>query len=246
MLSFSHSFINRRVAMAASLFGVAVLASACHDSTDTATAPVVATHLLAFTGVGQTGLVGNTLSDSLAVLVTSSDGQPVAGVPVTWSVKSGGGALSASTDTTDASGHAAIAYTAGTAPGSAAVVATISGVDPLEFDATVLPGAPATMLADPSDPQSIVAGSAATTLEVHVTDSFGNPISGLSVLWNESVGDTGDALAASSSITDANGVASVQFSADSTAGARTITATTPNGVSYALNIMVAPIASLQR
>jgi hypothetical protein len=47
---------------------------------------------------------------------------------VTWIVTGGGGTVSDSTSTSDATGHASIRYTAGAFPGVATVVAIVSQV----------------------------------------------------------------------------------------------------------------------
>jgi hypothetical protein len=224
------------------------LLAACADKSSTSvTAPAMAANIIALTGVGQTSRVGAALPDSLSVLVTSSDGVPVSGVSLTWKVVRGGGSVSASTSLTDASGHAAVAYTAGSAPGTAAVVATAPNISPFEFDATLVPAAPSTMLGDAADPQTLMANAAPSPLEVKLADAFGNPIPNYLVNWAIASGDSGDVLSSVSSLTDSTGIARVMFAPDSVAGPRTVTATTAEGVTAMLNFVVdsLPISSLR-
>ncbi len=233
------SLIGRRTSMLLSFAAASFALAACNDKSSTSTtAPATAANIIPVSGVGQLSRVGALLPDSLSVLVTSSDGLPVAGVSIAWSVARGGGALSATTTTTDASGHSAVAYTAGSATGTAAIIATATSLAPFEFDATLVPAAPSTMVGDATDPQMLIANSAPAPLEVKLADAFGNPIPNYLVNWAIATGDSGDMLTAASSMTDSTGIARVMFAPDSVAGARTVTATTAEGVTAMLNFVV--------
>jgi hypothetical protein len=103
------------------------------------------------------------------------------------------------------------------------------------------------MIGDATDPQTLIANSAPTPLEVKLADAFGNPIPNYLVNWAIATGDTGDVLTSVSSLTDSTGVARVMFSPDSVAGQRTVTATTAEGVTAMLNFVVdsVPASSLR-
>jgi adhesin/invasin len=234
-----YSLIGRRTSMILPFAAASLALAACNDkSTTGTTAPATAANVIPVSGVGQISRVGAMLPDSLSVLVTSSDGLPVAGVSIAWSVARGGGSVSAATTTTDASGHAAVAYTAGSAIGTAAVIATAPSIAPFEFDATLVPAAPSAMIGDATDPQTLLANAAPTPLEVKLSDAFGNPIPNYLVNWAIATGDSGDVLTAVSSLTDSTGIARVMFAPDSVAGQRTVTATTAEGVTAMLSFVV--------
>ena len=59
-----------------------------------------------FSGSGQSGAPGSALANRLVVRVTDAGGNPKSGTAVTFAVTAGGGALSATTATTDAAGIA--------------------------------------------------------------------------------------------------------------------------------------------
>ncbi len=65
------------------------------------------------TGGSQTGVFGSTLAQPISVKVVDSTGSPVAGMPVAFTVASGGGTLSAASAATDATGVASTRWTLG-------------------------------------------------------------------------------------------------------------------------------------
>ena len=69
------------------------------------TGPVTLQSLAIVDGDSQTGPGGDDLPDSLRVVVTGSNNQPMGGVTVTWAA--GGAAVSPLTSTTDANGKTA-------------------------------------------------------------------------------------------------------------------------------------------
>ena len=103
---------------------IAVSAAACNS----AAGPPVASGISAVSGDNQFAVVSTKPANPLVVLVTDNNGNPFPNAPVTWKVTKGGGTVSDSTSTSDASGHASMTYTAGTLPGQATVVATVAFV----------------------------------------------------------------------------------------------------------------------
>jgi hypothetical protein len=101
---------------------VAVSIAACNS----AAGPPVPEGITAVSGSDQFAVVSAQAANPLVVLVTDGDGNPFAGATVTWTVTKGGGTVSDSTSTSDASGHTSIMYTAGALPGAATVVATVA------------------------------------------------------------------------------------------------------------------------
>ena len=104
-----------------------------------------ATTVSTVSGDGQSGTGGQPLRYPFVVVVSNAAGNPVAGVPVTFDVTSGGGTLSAASVVTDAQGVALSRLTLGTEMAVNTVTATATGLagSPQMFKATTiaLPGA---------------------------------------------------------------------------------------------------------
>jgi hypothetical protein len=96
-------------------------------------------------GDAQEALAGSAVPISPSVLVTDAEANPVAGVPVTFQVTSGGGSVSPTTPiNTDEQGTATVtSWTLGTTPGSNTLSASAVGAtgSPFVFTATALAGA---------------------------------------------------------------------------------------------------------
>ena len=106
--------------------------------TFTATATGQILHSLTkVSGDGQQGSVGERLAKPFIVSVLDQNGSAFAGAVVTFSV-TGGGTLSATTDTTDANGRAATRLTLGSDEETNTVTATVAGLDPVTFTATAI------------------------------------------------------------------------------------------------------------
>ena len=99
----------------------ALLASACNSNTNE---PNVANGIAAVSGNGQFATTGTAAANPLVVLVVDQNGQPFSNATVSWKVTGGGGTVGDTTSTSDAHGHASMTYTAGSAAGTATVLAT--------------------------------------------------------------------------------------------------------------------------
>lgn len=84
----------------------------------------------------QTGCLLQPLPESLEVTVTGSDGNPLAGTPVTWKVTGGSATLSSTVRTTDPAGRARVQLALGLALSPIAVSASASGAPAVSFSAT--------------------------------------------------------------------------------------------------------------
>jgi len=93
-------------------------------------------------GDGQSGIVGTRLPQVLAVRVNGSDGQPVPGASVAFTVTTGGGSVDSATATTDAQGIARTGAVLGTSVGQQSYTATVSGIPAAVFTATATGIAP--------------------------------------------------------------------------------------------------------
>jgi hypothetical protein len=161
-------------------------------------------------GNRQTDTVGRTLREPLAARVTDGVGNPVGGVPVSWSVLSGGGLLDQRESLSDTTGFAQAGFTLGRFPGTNVVRATIPG-GPVaaEFVATAVPGSPTVLGIVFGDGQSEVAGSTLQPFVVSVSDSLNNLLPGITVRWSEVEG--GGQLNPTTSITDSEGRARTTY-----------------------------------
>jgi hypothetical protein len=102
------------------------------------------TQLLKVAGDQQIAPAGTRLAALLEVEVRAADNLPVAGVPVSFAVLSGGGSVDSSSVPTDLQGRAATGAVLGAIPGLQQFAATVTGVGTVTFDATattVSPGA---------------------------------------------------------------------------------------------------------
>ena len=180
-------------------------------------------------GNGQSGRVGATLAESLVVKVTDTRDRPVAGANVVIDFTAGGAGASPATVSTDADGRAASRLVLGTIPGP------VNGTVGVPVDAGITPvqaAITATALADNANGITLISGddqsgavgtTLAAPLVVAVTDAFGNPIAGSTITW--SVGDGGGNVSSATTVTGANGQASVTRTLGSVAGEWTTLAT---------------------
>ena len=137
----------------------------------------------------QSATAGMPVAASPAVLVRDQDGNPLAGIPVTFKVRQGGGSLGGTTPVTGADGVATIGrWTLGQKAGANSVEATLSGLEvtgsPVVFTATGTPGpVDAGESSVTAEPASITAsgGSSRSTITVRALDQFDNPIADAAV-----------------------------------------------------------------
>jgi len=192
--------------------------------------PDAAAMIAALSGSGQSGAVGTQLASAFVVKVTDANGNAVSGVTVVFAVTAGGGTLSATSVATDASGQASTKLTLGTVAGSNnnTVTATAAGLSgsPVTFTASANAGAPAALTVVSGTPQSGTVGQVlASPLIVKVTDTYGNPLSGVAVSFQVTAG--GGILGATSATTDANGQAQTTWTPGA-AGTNTVAASVPS------------------
>jgi PKD repeat protein len=181
-------------------------------------------------GDGQSGRVGEPLTDPVVVQVMDSKDRPVEGAEVSFELTSSaqGADLVPKTSTTDADGMAntrvVLGTTIGPQTGQAQVVMSPGVLSPsTTFTVMALPENANGIAAVEGQDQS---GHAGATLDhelvVEVTDAFGNPISGAPITWT-AVG--GGSVSATSSTTDDQGHASVRRVLGNTVGIETTLAT---------------------
>lgn len=149
--------------------------------------PPAAASIEMVSGDGQNGTIGTTLPESLVVLVTDANGDPVAGVSVVWAAQ-GGGAVSATSVQTGDDGRAGVRRTLGLTAGEQLTTAAVSGLtgSPVSFTATALDGPPPTvsLVIVTQPPSAVLDGEvfdAAAQPVVRVENDTGDPIGGVTV-----------------------------------------------------------------
>lgn len=186
--------------------------------------PANANGLSIVSGDGQSGPAGTVLPEPLVVEVTDAFGNPIAGVEVAWTVE-GGGSVSASSSTTDASGRASVTRTLGSAAGTERTLASSTGLagSPATFTHTVQAGSASGVLIVSGDGQSAQPGAVLPeALVVRVVDGDGNAVSDAAVTWVVTAG--GGSVNPESGTTDAQGQASTTWTLGSAPGVNTVEA----------------------
>ena len=203
-----------RTTPAATLLSCALLV-ACGDSGGP---PAPAVNLDVSSGSALAGEAGQPLADSLGVLVLrASDNAPVSGVTVTWSVVAGGGSVSPTQSTSNASGIARALRTLGPTAGVQTTRA-VSGTAEVVFQSTArIQGAVSIANRTTGTVTDTTLGTSAQPLVVFVSDENNVPVAGVTVLWSASGGGS---VSATSVPTNAAGESSVQYTFGPTAGAQ--------------------------
>jgi hypothetical protein len=141
-----------------------------------------------------------------AVRVLDSEGTPLQGIAVAFTVLTGGGNVAADTVVTDSTGRAGTNWTLGGLVGTQSLRANTVGDDPLDIVLTTVWGLPTRITKIAGDSQFLPAGVIAPiSPSVLVQDSFGNPASFSGVTWSgalHAIGSTG---------TNAAGISTVGF-----------------------------------
>ena len=232
---------NPTVTNAATASGGTASASA---TSGTVSFPVVQVPATMTAGSGtspQSTAVNTAFGTPLSVTVTDAAGVRVSGVSVTFTAPVSGvsGSFSNSTNTitvtTNPSAGVASSgsFTANlTVGGPYTVTATLAGLTPVNFSLTNTAGAPTLMAANAgTTPQSAAVSTAfGNALAVTVKDVFNNPVPGVSVTFTAPAsgasGSFGNSSPTIAVTTNASGVASAPFTANSTPGGPyTVTAT---------------------
>jgi adhesin/invasin len=215
--------------MRAPVFLLAALAVACSSDSSsnsgtnsnptTPTTPTTNGYSVSVDSVfaSRTAMVGTSLPSEVRV---SLNGQPAAGVTITWTVSAGGGTANPTTSVSNSAGVATTIWTLGDTARAATLTGGITGVSAANLLVTATAG-PATAIARASaDSVAVVAGSS-TLLTARVTDKSGNVVPGVSVAWTA----TGGTLTSATTVTGSSGNADVVFSTDGAPRSYTVTAT---------------------
>ena len=193
------------------------------------TEPAIATTIVANSGTSISGVAGAVVSPAPSVIVRDQNGNPMGGATVTFAVVSGGGSVTGSTATADASGIATVgAWTLGGTAGANVLTASVGSLT-VTFNATGAAGAAATLTKSAGDAQVAPAGNTLPVApSVIVNDANGNVKSNVIVTF--AVGIGGGSVTGATATSNASGVA--------TAGSWTL------GTSSGTNTLVASAAGV--
>jgi plastocyanin len=184
-----------------------------------------ATEILAGTAVSRSDSVKTTVP--FFAVVHDQNGTPVAGVVVSWAA-AGGGAVSRTKDTTDASGRTTVTLTLSALAGAQSARADVPGLigAPVTFVDSATAGAPVQLSKNGGGFQvAPVFSSLPVQHSVLVRDAYGNPTGAVPVLWR--VGDGGglvNGMPGVSTPTTTFGIAAVTRTLGAAAGAQSDTA----------------------
>jgi len=160
-----------------------------------------ATTMSALSATTQDAVAGQAIRPPPAVVVRDAEGQPVAGIRVTFTDPS----LSPAVVKTGANGEATDDWYANTRVGAAHLTATAAGLPSVVFVVNVHAG-PATQLLPDIDLDQL--GLADETLpvqpSVRVVDNYGNPISGISVTFT-AAGAAASSIEHATAVSDSSG-----------------------------------------
>lgn len=204
--------------------------------------------ITATTPTALTATVATAISPLPSVRVVNDRGRPVANVPVTFAVTSGGGSIAGGSAATNSDGVASVGgWTLGTAAGVNTLTATVAALPPVQFSATGTAGAPAALAKVSGEPQTgTVATALAQPLVVRVTDAHGNPTAGVAVSFAATAG--GGSVLAPTTTSDAQGLASTTLVLGRQPGANAVTATATGlaPVIFTVTAQVGPPAAITR
>lgn len=154
-----------------------------------------------------TGTVGAPVADAPSVIVRDASGRAVAGVVVTFSVRSGGGIIGTSFRVSSSAGIASVGgWTLGTVAGTNVVVATTASSDTVLFTADAVAGPPSQLEKVDGDDQIAPPETAlGAHPRVRVSDTYGNPLSGVTVTFVVDAG--GGSVSGAVTVSDSAGIA---------------------------------------
>ncbi len=184
-------------------------------------------------GSGQIALRGSVLPMPLGLYLYDANNNPVPNVPVTFRIKSGGGAIvQPQPVATDTQGKAQIFWNLGSKIGEqyvAAVVPQLGSYEP-EFWAIANPPEPKTMTIVRGDRQiGAINQAMPDSFVVAMRDSSGAPAEGLSVIFSQTKGQ-GQFISPNPVTSDKRGYAAVLFKPGAVAGEYAVTAYHTSGL----------------
>ncbi|HTR24449.1 MAG TPA: Ig-like domain-containing protein [Terriglobales bacterium] len=181
-------------------------------------------HIMSVTGGNnQSAPVLTTLSEPLQISTTDPyNGQPIAGVTVTFSDGGKQGTFDPPTGVTDANGNASTTYTFPKKSGVYTLTASATNFGSVIATETATPGPPTKMISYSGARQTGVVGTVLpNALTVQVRDAYSNPVPGVSVNF---ASNQGGVLTPLSPTTNASGLMAATFQLPTVPVKSTVTA----------------------
>jgi PKD repeat protein len=193
-------------------------------------------------GQDQTGRVGQPLADRLVVEVTDEFGNPVPGIPISWTAE-GGGSVSETLVTTGEDGRARVDRILGPAVGPQATIATSEGLagSPVAFSHIAVAGDASLLVIVAGNGQTALVGSTLPIdLAVQLVDPDGNGVAGTALSWVVAVG--GGTASPQNTTTDDQGRATTRWTLGGGIGVQRIDAVV-SGVGFVSFLATATAAT---
>ncbi|HEV2086502.1 MAG TPA: Ig-like domain-containing protein [Gemmatimonadales bacterium] len=182
------------------------------------------------------GLVGAVLKPLPELRVVDRAGNPVPGVALT--ILPSSGTVTDSTPATDSTGRVRVAWTLGRNAGLQRMTARVEGVPrPVEISARARAAGPANLTFVAPKPGT--ANRAIQSLDVDLTDAYGNPVADQPVVFSTKVGNVSPGRV----MTDAHGRAHTRWTPGTKVGQRTLLAAVKGTDARASFVLEAPIAA---
>jgi hypothetical protein len=187
-----------------------------------------ATTVVVVSGTGQETTVGTAFAAPLVVRVSNDAGVPVPDVTVTFLAPSQGASAAVTASAiSDAQGLASVEATANTISGSYTIQARAEGLaGSADFALANRAAAPDALSVVSGSGQTALVGSTfAAPLVVRVRDGYGNAVEGASVVFASPSTGAGATVTPSAASSDADGIVSVEATANATPGSYDVSAT---------------------
>lgn len=225
------------------VLGLAIVSASCGGGGSDPD-PGPAASIAALDGNSQNAVVGETRA--VLVRVLDANRTPVPGQVVRFRVSSGGGQVTGGSTISDAQGLARETWRLGTLAGAentlvVALVDTVAGVEfaPITLRTSPVAGPAAMAIRITGTQEAGLNQIIPAPLVLRVTDSFGNPVAGVTVAWRQVSGN--GQLISPISTTGADGQASASFRTGSTTGQVMIEAAVQGLNTVAFTILVLDI-----
>jgi hypothetical protein len=197
-----------------------VAGGGCAGDEAVATDPVPAS-LTVVQGSNQAVQGGKELPNAIVLRVLTTDGRPVEGVAIGFTVMSGGGSVTPGSVTTDANGEGKAKWVLGPTAPEQTLKAAVAGVDPVTIAATAI--VPTELIVAQGNNQTArVSTALPTAIVVRVVGNGNVPIVGVPVAFQITAG--AGVITPQSALTNAFGEVSAKWTLGPTAGLNTLSA----------------------
>jgi Bacterial Ig-like domain (group 1) len=183
-----------------------------------------AARVVVISGDGQTGVAGSALAHPVVVEVQAADNLPVPGAKVTFRAVTLGGQVHDTTATADSAGRATTTLTLGNSAGAYRYEVGSESLAPASVAAVATPAPPFALGIVSGDAQMDFVGRAlGQPLVVKVTDKFGGPVEGATIVWTTIAGS--GTPGATSTVSSSDGTSSITYTLGSFASSDLVRAT---------------------